>query len=73
VSEPTVAEQTNYNGFIVDQWCIVGTVRQDQDYEPDVKRYQGSFDNDAYKILKSFLTSRSSKLKIMPLRQLNEI
>jgi DNA polymerase-3 subunit epsilon len=71
VSEPSVVEQTEYRGFIVDQWCIVGSVRQEDDYEPDVMRYEGSFDNDAYKIIKSFITTQPSKVTITPFRQLS--
>jgi DNA polymerase-3 subunit epsilon len=54
------------NGFIVDQWSIIGKINQEEDFEPVVTHYQAIFDYDAYKILRSFMTQRGANIEITP-------
>jgi hypothetical protein len=54
------------NGFIVDQWSIVGKISQEEDYEPVVTQYEAIFDYDAYKILRAFMTQRGTNITIVP-------
>lgn len=54
------------HGFIVDQWSIVGTITQEEDFEPQVSRYESAFDLDAYKILRSFILTRPDNIRITP-------
>lgn len=59
-------DDSRMSGFIVDQWSIIGTITQEEDFEPTITRYDGLFDYDAYKILRSFMTQRSSNISITP-------
>ena len=54
------------NGFIVDQWSIIGKIFQEEDFEPVVTRYEAVFDYDAYKILRSFMTQRGANIQVSP-------
>jgi DNA polymerase-3 subunit epsilon len=54
------------SGFIVDQWSIIGKITQEEDYEPTITHYDGLFDYDAYKILRSFMTQRDGNITITP-------
>lgn len=54
------------NGFIVDQWSIIGKISQEEDYEPVVTHYEAVFDYDAYKILRSFMTQRGTNITVIP-------
>jgi DNA polymerase-3 subunit epsilon len=54
------------HGFIVDQWCVVGTLSQEEDFDPQLKSYERVFDLDAYKILHSFIIGRPAQLRITP-------
>lgn len=69
VTENTEHTGDARRGFIVDQWSIVGTISQEEDFEPEVTAYEASFDLDAYKILKAFITSKSPKVTITPYHQ----
>ncbi len=60
------------NGFIVDQWMVVGTITQEEDFDPVVTRYDAIFDYDAYKILRSFMTQRSATMSIAPYVPIDE-
>lgn len=60
------SDNANNNGFIVDQWSIVGKITQEEDYEPVITHYEAIFDYDAYKILRSFMTQRGSTISITP-------
>jgi DNA polymerase-3 subunit epsilon len=66
VVQERVQGATSSNGFIVDQWSIVGKVFQEEDYEPVVTHYDALFDYDAYKILRSFMTQRTDTMAITP-------
>jgi len=64
-----IAEKTDADGFssiIVDQWCVIASVRQQPECEPVVSLQDKMFDLDTYKILRSFLVSKAHKLNIQP-------
>jgi DNA polymerase-3 subunit epsilon len=52
------------HGFIVDQWCVIGELRQEQYCEPVVQTNGRIFDVDTYEILQSFFTAKLDKLAI---------
>jgi DNA polymerase-3 subunit epsilon len=54
------------NGFIVDQWSVIGKISQQEDFEPVITQYEAIFDYDSYKILRSFMTQRSASMTIIP-------
>lgn len=60
------SEVANTNGFIVDQWSIIGKISQEEDFEPVITHYEAIFDYDAYKILRSFMTQRGTNIEITP-------
>ena len=55
------------SGIIVDQWCVLARVRQEEDCDPVIEHRPGVFDLDTYNILHSFFTSKIAKLKLQPL------
>jgi DNA polymerase-3 subunit epsilon len=57
-------------GIIVDKWCVLAEVTQEQYCEPVVKNHTQVFDLDTYKILQAYLTSKFQKLSIRPLNPL---
>jgi DNA polymerase-3 subunit epsilon len=65
IQEQNITTATAH-GFVVDQWCIVGTLSQEEDFEPELKVYDKTFDYDAYKILRSFMTQRQHQLRVTP-------
>lgn len=54
------------NGFIVDQWSIIGKITQEEDFAAVVTEYEAIFDYDSYKILRSFMTQRSGGVSVTP-------
>ena len=64
-------ESTITSGIIIDQWCVIGEVRQEEYCEPDIKSLKlaegKTFDLDTYKILQGFLTAKLHKLVVQPL------
>jgi DNA polymerase-3 subunit epsilon len=53
-----------FHGILVDQWCVVGEITQQEHCEPVVSTMTKHFDLDTYKILQSFMTTKLDKLKI---------
>jgi len=62
-------ESTISSGIVVDKWCILAEMSQEEYCEPKVHSHSRTFDLDAYKILHSFLTTKLHKLVIQPLTQ----
>lgn len=60
------------SGFIVDQWSIIGKISQEEDFEPVVTHYDEIFDYDAYKILRSFMSQRGTKIEILPYNNMDD-
>lgn len=54
------------SGVIIDQWCVVAEVHQDEYCEPEIKTRSKTFDLDTYKILQSFMETKAQKLSIRP-------
>ena len=68
---PVIVQETSVNagvrnGFIVDQWSVIGKITQEEDFEPVITEYEAIFDYDSYKILRSFMTQRPSTVSITP-------
>ncbi len=61
------ADGIGNSGIIIDKWCVVAEVSQDEYCEPVVQERGKSFDLDTYKILQSFLATKLNKLRIQPL------
>lgn len=54
-------------GVIVDKWCVIAEVSQEEYCEPEIRTRRGTFDLDTYKILQSFLQTKLHKLSIQKL------
>jgi DNA polymerase III subunit epsilon len=67
LQEKSVEGQQPTTGVIVDQWCVVAEVSQDEFCEPEVRTHRKTFDLDTYRILQSFLDTKLDKLRIQPL------
>jgi hypothetical protein len=63
------------SGIIIDKWCVIAEVSQEEECAPSVKNRGRTFDLDTYKILRGFLTEKLHKLVIQPLgpQQLAEL
>ncbi len=65
------SESTLSSGVIIDNWCVLAEVSQDEYCEPDVHSNLAgksrTFDLDTYKILQSFLATKLHKLVVRPL------
>ena len=57
------------SGVIIDQWCVIAEVSQQENCEPVVQARSKTFDLDTYKILRQFIETKLHKLKIQPLNQ----
>lgn len=51
-------------GIVVDQWCVVAEINQDEYCEPVITPQAKHFDLDTYKILQSFMSAKLDKLKV---------
>jgi len=64
-------ESTITSGIIIDKWCVIGEVSQDEYCDPEISNRltdgTKTFDLDTYKILQSFLAAKIHKLVIQPL------
>jgi DNA polymerase III subunit epsilon len=66
---PVLMQDKNYQGagLIVDKWCVLGRIQQEEDCEPVVSPLPRAFDLDAYNILRSYLAAKAQTLSIKPL------
>lgn len=55
------------SGVVIDNWCVVAEVRQEEYCEPEVSTRPRTFDLDTYTILQSFMLTKKHKLLIRPL------
>ena len=51
-------------GFVVDQWCLVSRIREDEDGHVEVVRQDYDFDLDMYKIIRSYLANERNRRSI---------
>lgn len=66
------AEKTSlFEGFVIDDWIVAGTVRQEDGCEPVYSVYDATFDVDAYQIVRSYMARYPERLTIMPMQALN--
>lgn len=56
-------------GVIIDKWCVIAEVHQDEYCEPEIKTRRKTFDLDTYNILQSFIDTKLHKLRIQPLSE----
>jgi len=52
--------------LIVDKWCVLADVTHPPDCNPHMRFQETMFDLDTYKILRSYLATKSHKLRIRP-------
>jgi DNA polymerase III subunit epsilon len=66
---PVILQDKNQNnaGLIVDKWCVLGRVQQEEYCEPVVSKMPSAFDLDTYAILRSYLAAKAQALRIQPL------
>ncbi|MBC7707855.1 GIY-YIG nuclease family protein [Polaromonas sp.] len=50
--------------LVIDQWCVLGELTQEEYCEPVLEARPRHFDLDTYKILQAFLASKIDKLRI---------
>ena len=62
--EEKVAGSHNVTAIVVDQWCVLGELKQEEYCEPVLESRPRHFDLDTYKILQSFLASKLDRLRI---------
>ncbi len=55
------------SGIVVDQWCVIGQVKQEPYCEPIFTQGQGSFDMDSYKILQAHLIAKGNGVNFRPI------
>ena len=55
------------HALLVDQWCVLGELQQEEYCEPVLKTTAKQFDLDTYKILQSFMATRKGKFTIRPI------
>jgi DNA polymerase-3 subunit epsilon len=58
------------SALIVDQWCVIGQINQEEDCEPVVSSHSKVFDLDTYKILQMFLRTKAAKIYIKPISRI---
>lgn len=65
--------EADRHGIVIDQWCVLGEVKQEEYCEPVLTPRTKHFDMDTYKILNSFLNTKLNKLSIkrIPYEQLH--
>lgn len=66
VEEPS-QEAGKQVGLVIDNWCVLAEISQEEGCEPVVREFGRIFDLDAYKILRSFIASKAKKISIKPL------
>lgn len=54
-------------GIVVDQWCVIGELKQEPYCDPVLEQHGRQFDLDTYKILQQFLLTKLDKLRVQPL------
>ncbi len=63
-----VSEPQSSGGVIVDQWCVIGEINEQENCDQIAQSIGTRFDLDTYKILTSYLARKKSKLLIRPLQ-----
>ncbi len=72
-SSPILIEEKNPVGpdtpkaIVVDQWCVIADITQDEECSPSISLYDRAFDIDTYKILSAHLKNKMHLLKIRPI------
>ncbi len=52
--------------IVLDKWVVIGYIHVLDQGEPDYRPVERRFDVDTYRILRSYIKSKRSKLKILP-------
>lgn len=66
LQEKTAEDAQPSSGVVIDQWCVIAEIRQEEFCEPEIKSRPKTFDLDTYNILQSFLQTKRDKLRIQP-------
>lgn len=69
IEEKDPPAATPAKAIVVDQWCVIADISQDEHCETLINLYDRVFDHDTYKILSNFLKNKIHALKIKPLSQ----
>jgi DNA polymerase III subunit epsilon len=74
VQEKTASPAPNH-AIVVDRWCIVAEITQEEGCSPTVTEHPRTFDLDTYNIVRSFITNKLGSLIIRPisLSQLHQL
>jgi len=68
---PIIIEEQSDNyvisSIVVDQWCVIASVTQDPECQPQISFQDKMFDIDTYKILRSYLAAKMHQLSIKPI------
>lgn len=61
-----VQENNARKGLIINQWCLIAEISQDEACDPVITHLPRLFDMDAYKIIRSYLGRKLQQLTIKP-------
>lgn len=61
-----VQENDARKGLVINQWCLIAEVFQDEACEPVITQLPRLFDVDTYKIIRSYLSRKFQQLTIKP-------
>lgn len=53
--------------LVIDNWNVIGEINSEEGCEPHYKPWQSVFDLDTYKIIRSYLSAKSSNLQLQPI------
>jgi DNA polymerase-3 subunit epsilon len=67
IQELGTAPSGVFSGLVIDRWCVIGKLRQEEDCEPVMERLGSGFDLDTYNILKGYLATKLNKLSVQML------
>ena len=57
-----------YQGFVVDQWCLIGRLEQRDSEAPVFRSEAPRFDQDRYRIMRRYLLDPAHQWQVRPLR-----
>jgi DNA polymerase III subunit epsilon len=62
-----VQENASNHAIVVDRWCVVAEITQEEGCDPQVTEHPRTFDLDTYHIIRSFIGSKLETLTIRPI------
>lgn len=67
IEEKHPAPAVPAKSIVVDQWCVVADIIQEEECSPVVSFYDRAFDIDTYKILRSYMRDKLHNLSVTPI------